>query len=76
MTLPVIKMIAKYPGRCGLTGKPIRKGEEMYYNTRTRQVYTIEAWDDRMKDQPDPAAAMIQAEQDAYFDTWCQANNI
>lgn len=75
MTQPVIKMIAKYTGRCGLTGQTIRKGEPMYYNRRMRQVYTIEAWEQRAN-QPDPAAAMIQAEQDAYFDTWCQANNI
>jgi len=32
------KMIARYPGRCARSGAPIYPGDEVFYNTVTRQV--------------------------------------
>ena len=64
------KIIAKFNSKCHATGKPIKKGEEIYFDTYTKKVYKLGA-------QPtEQAAGMVQANEEAYFDNFCQQNNI
>jgi len=62
---------AKFTSRCAKTGKTIKRGERMYYDKNTRQCYTIDS-----QTQQTPEAAMVQANENAYFDNFCMANNI
>ena len=38
-------MIAKYPGRCALTGIPINPGDEIIYDTVAKRAYFTEPGD-------------------------------
>lgn len=68
------KITAKFNSVCAATGRKIRKGEEMYYDYATKKCYTV---GNQPEPAPqDPAAGMIQANEDAYFDNFCLYNNI
>ena len=41
------RMIAKFPGRCARTGAPIRKGDEIIFDTETRRAYITDEDDER-----------------------------
>jgi Holliday junction resolvasome RuvABC DNA-binding subunit len=70
---------AKFNSTCYETGCRIKKGERCVYDPATKRVYGIGTetaiavinGTDR-----DPAAGMIQANEEAYFDNFCQSNNI
>jgi hypothetical protein len=65
------KIIAKFNSKCALTNKPIKKGEQMYYDYSTRKCYCIDQVniDDNLSD-------LIEAQENAYFDNFCINNNI
>jgi hypothetical protein len=62
---------AKFNSTCAATGKRINRGERMYYNKTTRQCFSMES----QNTQTD-TAKMVQANEEAYFDNFCLANNI
>ncbi len=70
------KITAKFASDCAETGKRILRGETMYYNYKTRQCYCmasnkakeIEGIDKECID----TANYIQAQENAYFDNFCQ----
>jgi hypothetical protein len=62
---------AKFNSICASTGEKIRKGEQMYYDASKRKCYTLKS-----QIEADSIANMVQANEDAYFDSFCQANNI
>lgn len=74
------KIKAKFSGKCAATGASIKKGEECFFDLITRRIYKIEAVYYMEKitgtDDRDPAAGMIQGNEDAFFDNFCQQNNI
>jgi hypothetical protein len=70
---------AKFNSRCAETGYPIKKGDKIVYCYQTRKAYCLQspiAKDFLYKESIDPAAGMIQANEDAYFDNFCQMNGI
>lgn len=69
------QITAKFSSTCSVTGLTIRKGSPCLYDPSVRKAYHPSAKDSLTKDVDD-MAAYIQAEQDAYFDSFCQANNI
>ena len=40
-------MLAKYPGKCCRTGAPIRPGDEIHFDTFTRQAWITDEDDQR-----------------------------
>lgn len=42
------RMIAKYHGTDSRTGYPIRKGDEIFYNTATREAWITDEDEDRL----------------------------
>lgn len=88
MELKLIK--AKFESQCAETGARIPKGVNCYWNPATKKVYCQESQtvdqfvpgiiheglETGKRESLDPAAGMIQAEQEAYFDNFCQQNNI
>jgi hypothetical protein len=69
------EITAKFTSTCPATGLTIRKGSPCLYDPSLRKAYHPSAKDSLTKDVDD-MAAYVQAEQDAYFDSFCQANNI
>ena len=68
---------AKFNSLCAETGCKIKKGERFVYDYSTRKCYAIGSNTAiNFINQPDEAAGMIQANEDAYFDNFCQSNNI
>ena len=63
---------AKFKSICNNTGQTIKKGEKMYYNYSTKKCYSVESVEAENKSTSD----MIQANEDQYFDNFCQVNNI
>lgn len=53
----------------------IRKGDSCLYDPNTRKAYHPTAKEQLTK-EVDDLAGFIQAEQEAYFDSFCHANNI
>lgn len=70
------KITAKFNSKCAETGKAIRKGEAMYYDYSAKKCYCMESNTVAKFTEPDPAYGMIQANEEAYFDNFCQQNNI
>jgi len=66
---------AKFTSLCPRTGMTIRKGSPCLYDTNTRKAYHPTAKDSLTKDVDD-LAGFIKAQEDAYFDNFCQQNNI
>jgi len=69
------QITAKFSSTCPATGLTIRKGSPCLYDPNLRKAYHPSAKDSLTKDVDD-MAAYVQAEQDAYFDSFCQANSI
>lgn len=75
------KITAKFKSKCADSGKTINKGDQMYYDYSTRKCYHMEsntvfqlAGSDKAADED--LAGYIQAQENAYFDNFCQSNNI
>ena len=63
---------AKFNSWCAATGRRIEKGELMVYDKANKKCYIP-------GNEPashDPAKGMIEANEDAYFDSFCYNNNI
>ena len=69
------KIIAKFNSKCALTSKPIKKGEQMYYDYLTRKCYHITINVDQVNID-DNLSDLIEAQENAYFDNFCINNNI
>jgi hypothetical protein len=73
------KITAKFNSTCAETGRQIKKGETMIYDYATRSCYSVSSsvfnnfgMDKEGRDTRD----MVQANEDAYFDSFCYNNNI
>jgi len=71
----VIKAI--FNSKCAETGVRIMKEEEMLYNYDLKKCYSMTSETTcKFTQEPDAALGMIEAQEEAYFDTFCQTNNI
>lgn len=67
-------IVAKFNSRCAETGLTIKKGETMLYNYSSKKCFSKSSKEYIEYNLPDPAAGMIQANEDSYFDNWYAAN--
>lgn len=72
------KITAKFNSTCAETGARIKKGDSMYYDYSTKKCYSLNSQTakDYEANDVDSAAGMITANEDAYFDNFCQNNNL
>lgn len=71
------KITAKFNSKCAETRANIKKGEQMIYDYSTKKCYTLTSnFAKNYLNNQDGAAGMIQANEDAYFDSFCYRNNI
>lgn len=67
---------ARFRSRCAETEMTINKNDSILYDTVTKKAYCSQS--DKYKHQASchSTAAMVQAQEEAYFDNFCQKNNI
>lgn len=58
-------MTAKYNGTCAETGKPIRKGDHIFYDGK---AYCKDSKKYQSENEATNTSAYIQAQEDAYWD--------
>lgn len=66
---------AKFTSKCAETGKIIRKGDTILYDKANKKAYCK---DSSIYNKPadQGLANYVQANEDAYFDNFCQNNGI
>lgn len=65
------KITAKFNSKCAETGKPIKKGDVMYYDYAAKKCYTMDskkAKDWEADQETRDIQSFIQAQEDAYWD--------
>ncbi len=69
-------MKSKFKGVCAETGKTIKKGDSILFDTVTRKVYSVSS--KRYKDAAEckSTSGFIEAQENAYFDNFCWRNKI
>ena len=68
---------ARFNSRCAETGTRIMKGENMLYNYDLKKCYSVSSQTyAKYTEQPDSALGMVESNEEAYFDSFCQTNNI
>jgi len=73
----MIKFItARFSSRCADTGITIAKDDNILYDTSTKKAYCSKSKTYRDEAQRINTAAYVQAQEDAYFDNFCQQNGI
>lgn len=73
------QITAKFPSKCAETGKRIVKGELMYYSYSTKQCYSLDsnkAKETIKTNEDESLTNYIQANEDAFYDSFCMNNNI
>ena len=66
---------AKFNSICAASGRRIKKGDRMYYDSMNKKCYHIDHKPTN-EDSDFGLAQTIQANEEAYFDNFCLANNI
>jgi hypothetical protein len=81
--MAALKMInAKFRSKCAETGKTIYKGDVCFYDYQYRQVFHPSADIVKIRQsqadqkEADSTRQTIEAQENAYFDNFCQQNNI
>ena len=69
-------MQAKFKSICHETSKAIAKGDSILYNTDTKKVYSTASSTYKKAYECTQDAYYVQAQEDAYFDNFCQRNGI
>jgi len=69
------QITAKFKSTCADTGKIIKKGDTMLYDYSTKKCYSMDSKQAK-NNEADQIGLHIQANEDAYFDNFCQQNNI
>lgn len=67
---------AKFKSVCHETDKVIAKGDSILYDTDTKKAYSAESSTYKKAYQCTQDAHYVQAQEDAYFDNFCQRNGI
>ena len=81
--MAALKMInAKFKSKCAETGKTIYKGDICFYDYQYKQVFHPSADIVKIRQsqanerEADSTRQTIEAQENAYFDNFCQQNNI
>jgi hypothetical protein len=74
-------IVARFKGKCSETGKTIPKGENCLHDPFLKQVYAMDSpkgikWQQDEQNSHLEAGKMAQAEQEAFYDNFCQRNSI
>jgi len=64
---------AKFRSKCYTTGQTINRGELIAYDPQTKRAYKL---GHEPKEEQDGAGAMVRANEEAFFDNFCQQNNL
>jgi hypothetical protein len=67
---------AKFNSVCAETGAAIRKGQTMLYDNVNRKCYTTTSTKATNERECISTAQVVAAQENAYFDNFCMANNI
>jgi len=70
------QITAKFKSVCAETGKVIKKGDQMIYDYQTKKCYCMDSQTATKHNEPTQESLHVQANEDAYFDNFCQQNNI
>jgi hypothetical protein len=65
---------ARFKSTCPKTGKTLVKGDRILYDPITKTAYSLDCDFNEITDPQ--TAEFIQANEDAYFDDFCNKNNI
>lgn len=69
-------MKAKFSSNCYETKKVINKGESIYYDKYLKKAFCSTSKKYEQENSNNQDALLVQANEDAYFDNFCQQNNI
>jgi len=67
---------AKFKSKCAETGATIAKGENCLYDRINKKVYCRSSKKYQKEQETANASSFIEAQENAYFDNFCQTNNI
>jgi hypothetical protein len=67
---------AKFKSKCAETGAVIAKSENCLYDRATRKVYCRTSKMFLAEQETENTSSFIEAQENAYFDNFSQANNI
>lgn len=62
------QIIARFNSKCSETGKTLKKGDTIYYDSETKKAYHVDS--KKVKDyiEAENTAGYVQAQEDAYWD--------
>jgi len=74
-------IVSRYKSKCAETGKQIKKGDNCLYDPSLKKVYHMDSqvakeWKEEQQEGHRQAGMMAQANEEAFFDNFCQTNNI
>lgn len=69
-------IIARFKSKCAETGTTVQKNEGCLYDRTTKKVYCKDSTKYKNELESSFLASHIEAQENAYFDNFCQANNI
>ena len=67
---------ARFKSSCSQTGTIIKKGDNILFDTNTKKVFCEQSEKYQSELECVNVASCVQANEDAYFDDFCQRNNI
>ena len=67
---------AKFKSKCAETGQAIEKGENCLYDRGNKKVYCRSSKKFLEEQEAENTSSFIESQENAYFDNFCQANNI
>ncbi len=67
---------AKFTSKCNENGSIVNKGDKVYYVFATKKVYSSSSNRFNAEGETLDTANMVQANEDSYYDNFCQNNNI
>lgn len=67
---------AKFKSVCSETGNKINKGDSILFDTVTHKVFCSASKRFKSEHERVSTVSYVQAQEDAYFDNFCQRNGI
>ena len=67
---------AKSTSKCAETGATIAKGESCLYDRVNKKVYCRSSEKYLQEEETAKTSSFIESQENAYFDNFCQTNNI
>ena len=67
---------AKFKSKCAETGRIIENGENCLYDRVNKKVYCRSSKKYLEEQEAENTSSFIESQENAYFDNFCQTNNI